>query len=125
MEYLADTATYGRRVMELFDAPVHAGLPDGANRVGEAASRPRASSVRLHLRVVGGTVEAAGFEALGCPHTIAAAELACEDLEGRKCDELAGYDASFLEAALPLPAQKLDIRILVEDAVRNAAAGVA
>ncbi|HEX7047578.1 MAG TPA: iron-sulfur cluster assembly scaffold protein [Gammaproteobacteria bacterium] len=125
MEYLADTAAYGRRVMELFDSPAHAGPPDGVNLVGEAESRTRLSRIRLHLRVSDDVVEAAGFEALGCPHTIAAAELACEDLEGRKRDELAGYDARFLEAALPLPAEKLDIRILVEDAVRNAAAGVA
>ncbi|HEX7030082.1 MAG TPA: iron-sulfur cluster assembly scaffold protein [Gammaproteobacteria bacterium] len=123
MEHLADTAAYGRRVMELFDAPGHAGPPDGANAVGEAVSKARGSRIRLHLRIADGAVAAAGFEAKGCPHAIAAAELACQDLEGRRFEALAKYDARFLETALPLPADKLDIRILIEDAVRDATAG--
>lgn len=123
MGILADSSVYGRRVVEIFDRPRHAGRPDGASVLGEAESRSRAGRVRLHLGVQNGVVKAAGFEALGCPHTIAAAELVCEDLEGRRLDTLADYDARFLDAALPLPDHKLDIRILVEDAVRNATAG--
>lgn len=123
MEYLVDSERYGERLVELFEAPAHAGRPDGANREGHAASRPRNSRVVLYLRVVDGSVEAAGFEVLGCPHTIAGAELVCADLRDRRLDELAAYDAGFLDDALPLPAEKLDIRLLLEDAVRDAAAG--
>lgn len=124
MDDLLDTRGYSTRVMELFDDPGHAGRPEGANAVGEAESKPRASRIRVYLRVADGLVEAAGFEARGCPHTIAAASLVCADLEGRSSEMLVDYDARFVEAALPLPAEKQDIRILVEDAVRNAAAGV-
>lgn len=123
MEQLIDHSRYGTRVVELFDAPAHAGAPAGTNRKGQAESRPRHARVVLHLRVAGDQVEAAGFEALGCPHTIAAAELVCADLRGRPVTALAHYDARFLDAALPLPADKLDIRILLEDAVHAATAG--
>lgn len=121
MEHLADSAVYSDEVLGLFDAPPHAGRPAGANRSGSAESKPRASRVMLHLKMSGETVEAAGFEALACPHTIAAAERVCQDLEGRGLAELAGYTATFLDELLP--AEKLDIRIMLEDAVRNTAAG--
>ena len=120
MDEAADAGSYGTRVLERFDQPLRAGVPRGANRVGSATSKPRSSRVRLHLRAEEGLIQAAGFEVLGCPHTLAAADLVCEDLEGRNEAELADYQASFLEDALPLPADKLDIRILLEDAVRAA-----
>lgn len=121
MEFPVDTTAYGARVIERFEAPLHAGRPAGADRCGEAVSKPRASRVRLHLEVRDDRVAAAGFEALGCPFTIAAADLVCADLVGRALTELAVYDASFLDTALPLPPDRLDIRILLEDAVHDAA----
>lgn len=121
MEFPVDTAAYGPRVIERFETPLHAGRPAGAEHCGEAVSKPRASRVRLHLVVRHDRVVAAGFEALGCPFTIAAADLVCADLKGRPLANLAGYDAGFLDAALPLPPDRLDIRILVEDAVHDAA----
>lgn len=120
MDELVDSAAYGQKVLERFEQPRRAGAPSGANHVGEAASKPRSSRVRLHLRVEDDEVRAAGFEVLGCPHTLAAADLVCEDLEGRKEAELVDYQATFLDDTLPLPANKLDIRILLEDAVRDA-----
>lgn len=113
--------TYGDAVLERFARPRRAGVPASADRVGEAESRARSSRVRLHLALREGRVEQAGFEVLGCPHAIAAADLVCEDIEGRELAELARYDAGFLDTVLPLPAEKLDIRILLEDAVRSAA----
>src|SRR5690606_26025168 len=104
MDEFVDPALYSPRVLELFETTPRAGEPAGANRCGAAASKPRASEVRLHLRVGNGRIEAAGFHVLACPHTIAAAALVCADIEGRRIDELAGYAAGFLDAALPLPA---------------------
>lgn len=120
MEQFADLDVYSERVLGLFDAPAHAGVPTAANLVGEADSKSRHAQVRLHLKVTAGKVEEAGFEALGCPHLIAGSELVAQDLRGRMAAELDGYDAAFLDAALPLPAGKLDLRILLEDAVRDA-----
>lgn len=119
----ADTAVYSPVVLERFEAPAHAGIPEGASRMGHAVSKPRASCVSVHLRIAGGAVEAAGFRALGCPHLIGAADLVCEDLVGRALPALRDYNARFLDTALPLPADKRDLRILLEDAVRDAAAG--
>lgn len=120
MDELVDSAVYGQKVLERFERPRRAGAPPTANCFGEAVSKPRSSRVRLHLRVEDEVVRAAGFEALGCPHTLAAADLVCEDLEGRTMAELADYHAAFLDDALPLAAEKVDIRILLEDAVRAA-----
>lgn len=120
MNEWVDSSRYGARVLERFEEPRRAGVPAGANLVGEAKSKPRNSRARLHLRSEDGVIQAAGFEVLGCPHTLAAADLVCEDLEGRKQADLAEYQASFLQDALPLPADKLDIGILLEDAVRGA-----
>ena len=120
MDEAADSGSYGTRVLERFEQPRRAGVPQGANRLGSAVSKPRSSRVRLYFRADNGVIQAAGFEVLGCPHALAAADLVCEDLEGRQEAELAGYEAAFLGEALPLPADKLDIRILLEDAVRDA-----
>lgn len=119
MEALVDNGRYGQRVLALFEQPSRAGSPAGANYSGEAASAVRGSRVRFELRVAKDAVEAAGFFALGCPHTIAAAAVTAGEIEGHHLDELANYVAGSLQADLPLPAEKLDIRILIEDAVRN------
>lgn len=114
---------YSAFVVERFESPRHTGVPAGATRSGKAASRPRASEVAFHLRDAAGRVAAAGFTALGCPHLIAGADLVCERLPGLTLAQLAVFDGSFLDAALPLPPEKLDLRILLEDAVRDAARG--
>lgn len=123
MDELHDPARYSPRVLELFDRLARLGPPPGANREGQAENRARGSWLRMYLQVEAERVVAAGFHARGCPHTIAAAELACEALTGSDASELAEYRAEFLEAALPLPPEKLDVRLLIEDAVRAAAHG--
>ncbi|MBW3566475.1 MAG: iron-sulfur cluster assembly scaffold protein [Proteobacteria bacterium] len=112
---------YSLRVVAHFDAPTHAGRIAEPQATGSAGSPSRGSSVRLYLRVDDNKVQAARFEALGCPHTLAAADVVCADIEGRALADLADYDAGFLVEVLALPAEKLDIRILLEDAVRSAA----
>lgn len=120
MEQFADLGVYSERVLGLFDNPPHAGAPAGSNLIGEAHSRSRHARVRLRLRLNAGKVEVAGFEALGCPHLIAGSELVAQDLQGRIAADLVAYHAGFLDDALPLPAEKRDLRILLEDAVRDA-----
>ena len=115
-----DFEGYSQQVVAHFDAPTHAGRIAGSAATGHADSRARGSSVRLYLRVVDDVVQAARFEALGCPHTLAAADLVCADIEGRKRTALAAYTAAFLVEVLALPAEKRDIQILLEDAVRDA-----
>lgn len=121
MEQLANPALYSEQVIELFEQAPAAGIPAGANAAGRAASPSRHAHVALHLRVAAEQVEEAGFEALGCPHLVAGAELVCRDLRGRAVSELSAYSAAFLDRALPLPPEKLDLRIMLEDAVRDAA----
>ena len=121
MDELVDASKYSPRVVERFEAPRHAGIPESANHAGKATSAARGTRVVLHLRVTDGRVEAAGFELLGCPHALAAADLVCEDLAGKLLAALGDYEAGFLAEALSLPAEKLDLKILLEDVVRHAA----
>lgn len=116
-----DHEGYSQRVVEHFEAPTHAGRIAEPQATGSAISKTRSSSVRLYLRIVGDAILAARFEALGCPHTLAAADMVCADIEGHTLAALADYDAGFLARTLALPAEKQDIRILLEDAVRDAA----
>lgn len=126
---------YSDLVLARFDAPQHAisrlgamtGEWSGARR-SRAESRTRSAWVEFELASDSGNAgDAAGkvvearFRAKGCPHLVAGADLVAERLKGMTIDSLAHYDAGFLERELPLPLEKLDIRLLLEDAVRGLA----
>lgn len=120
---------YSELVLARFDAPQHAisrlgALPDegaGARR-NRAESRTRSAWVEFEFASdAAGKVVEARFRAKGCPHLVAGADLVAERLKGMTPESLACYDAGFLERELPLPLEKLDIRLLLEDAIRGLA----
>ena len=114
---------YSEKVLALFDDPPHLGPPSGVTHEGFAENPARGAWVRIYLRAGDGSVAEAGFHARGCPHTIAAAACAVSGLHGRNLADLADFSGEYLPGTLGLPAEKLDIRILVEDAIRAAARG--
>ena len=120
MKRLADPDVYSDEVLERFEDPPGAGWFDAPEHSGCATSAVRNATICLALRVQAGRVEEARFRATGCPHTIALASKACETLPGRELASLAEFDATALVEALPVPANKLDLKILVEDAVHAA-----
>jgi NifU-like protein len=106
---------YSRTVRALFAAPVHAGDLDDGESVGvdEQGIRLRLSATERE-----GIIAAMRFRAWGCPHTIAAAESACAELEGRPVAELLEFPASGLMEKLPVPVEKTGRILVLEDAIR-------
>lgn len=123
MKSLVDASMYSDDVLARFQAPPRAGWLESPSRIGHAASAVRDSEVHFALQLDGERIAAVRFRARGCPHTIAAASLVAERLEGGSAVALADFDAGFLVDSLPLPAGKLDLKLLLEDAVRAAATG--
>ena len=110
---------YSSEVVRRFAAPRRAGeLPHDASGLvsGEAYDRTLHVWVRFQLQVIDGAIHAARFAVFGCPHTVAAASLVAERLEGRPADD-ARLDVRALQAELGVPVEKLGKLLRIEDAV--------
>ena len=111
---------YSPAVKRRFDAPTHAGdWPPGTpdTLTGVAADRTLQVWVRFQLRTSRGIVSAARFRAFGCPHTLAAAEWAAEQVEGASVERARALDVEALRAALDVPVEKLGKLLKIEDAL--------
>jgi NifU-like protein involved in Fe-S cluster formation len=111
---------YSRAVQRQFAAPRRAReLRRGLAGLvaGEAEDRTLHVWVRFQLQVVEDVVAAAGFQAFGCPHTLAAASVVADWLEGRRVDEARKVDVKALCAELEVPVEKLGKLLRIEDAV--------
>jgi NifU-like protein involved in Fe-S cluster formation len=116
---------YSPLVERYFAHPVGAGAwPVGAAEtvVGEAGSEEAGTRVRFELRIAGGVVTEARFQAFGCPHTIAAASWLTEHLRGRPLDRAMPMPILELGRLLEVPTEKLGRLLVVEDALRAALA---
>jgi NifU-like protein involved in Fe-S cluster formation len=114
------------QVRRYFDALPGAGRfePGTAGiRSGWAGDAAQGALVTFHLEVSdAGFVTRARFEAYGCPHTLAAAAWVSERLAGRRLAEvLPGSPTQWL-GELDIPVEKLGRLLVVEDALRHAAA---
>lgn len=111
---------YSAEVRRRFTNPAHAGdlakgrVPDGVGEAEEAGSGYR---VRVAAAVEGGLVRELRFRAFGCPHLIAAAEAACEGLEGRPADALRDFPVAGIMELLEVPVEKTGRILLVQDAL--------
>ena len=76
-EALTPGLAYGTGVAERLRTCTFAGSLAGADAVGEAGSLECGSLVRIELRVRGGIIEEARYQAHGCPATLAAASQLC------------------------------------------------
>ena len=117
--------TYSDRVRRLFADPPHAGaLPPGPGRtlLAGAMALERGAWLEVAVRVVEGVVADARFRAWGCPHFIAACELAVAGLPGRPLIEAGQVQATALSRELAVPAGKLGRLLVIEDALRDLAA---
>ena len=111
---------YSSAVERHFAAPRKAReLPGGSPGLvaGEAEDRTLHVWVRFQLQIVDGVVAAAGFQAFGCPHTLAAASAVAEWLEGRPVEEARTLDVKAVCAELEVPVEKLGKLLRIEDAV--------
>jgi NifU-like protein involved in Fe-S cluster formation len=78
--------------------------------------------VTIAVRVQDGKVREARFHAWGCPHFIAACELATARLEGRPLVQAAAVEPIALARKLDAPPEKLGRLLVIEDALRDLAA---
>ena len=111
---------YSLAVRRHFAAPQKAReLPAGSPGLvaGEAEDRTLHVWVRFQLQVVDETVVAAGFQAFGCPHTLAAASAVADWVEGRPVAELRELDVKAVCAELEVPVEKLGVLLRIEDAL--------
>ena len=114
---------YSAAVMEHFDRPRNMGRFEPGPGVIEArvGSVAQGTSFHLSARVDAGTATAVRFEAYGCPHCIAAASWATEQLAGRPMGELADWSWRDVAQALDVPAEKRGHLLVLEDAVKRLA----
>jgi NifU-like protein involved in Fe-S cluster formation len=84
---------------------------------GEAEDRTLHVWVRFELQVTGGDIEAVAVQAFGCPHTMAAASVVADWLEGRTVEEARRLDVKVVCAELEVPVEKLGKLLRIEDAV--------
>ena len=118
---------YADAVRRLCVGPAHAGdLGPGRGDVREAevAAPDRGAWVRFSIREQGGTIREARFRAWGCPHVLAACELAAARLEGRPAGRMEGLTAACLARDLQVPPQKRGRLLVVEDALAQLAAAM-
>jgi NifU-like protein involved in Fe-S cluster formation len=111
---------YSSAVQRHFAAPqrareLHPGAPGLVT--GEAEDRTLHVWVRFQLVVVEDVVVTAGFQAFGCPHTIAAASVVADWLEGRSVEAVRKLNVKTLCAELEVPIEKVGKLLRIEDAV--------
>lgn len=111
---------YNSAVQRHFAAPARAReLPNARPGLvaGEAEDRALHVWIRFELHIVDGVVAAAAFQAFGCPHTIAAASVVADWLEGRPVEAARALDVKAVCAELEVPVEKLGKLLRIEDAV--------
>lgn len=115
---------YSGQVRALFMSLNHGGsLQDRPGAIsGQGGARAQGAAVRLWLQIAGEQVTTARFEAYGCPYVLAAAESLCRWLVNRRRSELDGWNWRIPEAELRAPPEKRTRLLIVEDALRSAAA---
>lgn len=112
--------SYNEAVRRHFEDPRHAGELEGAfdrTITAEASESDQGARICLAAGIRDGTLEAATFRAWGCPHLIAAADLACEQLTGRPVQSLENFDLAHITQELCIPAEKAGRILLLEDAL--------
>ena len=115
---------YSEEVRRRFGAPgrVAASGPCPPTWVaGEAEDQALGVWARFRVQIRADAIEAVSFHLFGCPHTIAAASLLAERLEGEPATALRGSWAHALAAELAVPAEKLGRLLVLEDALRACA----
>jgi NifU-like protein involved in Fe-S cluster formation len=114
------SVSYNDAVRRHFADPRHAG--DLANSFDKTISADVSDSdkgarIVMSAGIRDGTIAAAAFRAWGCPHLIAALDLACERLTGQPVQSLEKYDLAHITQELGVPAEKAGRILLLEDAL--------
>ncbi|MEM9333920.1 MAG: iron-sulfur cluster assembly scaffold protein [Pseudomonadota bacterium] len=105
---------YNTEVRQRFAAPAFAGRADTASR-----GRGQGVDIEFSASCDDQRIASMRFRAYGCPHTIAACDLACEQLEGQPLAALASFSSDGLMRTLSVPVEKTGRILVLEDALRD------
>ncbi len=112
---------YNALVMDHFQRPRNAGVMEDANAVGDEHNPACGDVARLFLRIEGGRILRASFQARGCPASIAACSVATEMVRGKTIAEVEGMSRQDVADALGgLPPGKVHCSVLAADALHKA-----
>ena len=115
---------YSEEVRRRFAAPGNgqdSASSPGQPMSGEAQDRALGVWARFQMKAEAGRIDTVGFQVFGCPHTIAAASLLAELLEGEPLAALEAAWAGQLASRLQVPEDKLGRLLVLEDALRACA----
>lgn len=90
--------------------------------IGEAGRARDGTLVRFGLQRVGEQIVDARYEVFGCPAAIAAAAWVADHVAEAALTVAASLYGRSIAAALELPAEKMGVVLVVEDALRSALA---
>ncbi len=117
---MSDGVSYNLAVRRHFMEPQYAGELDGTFDTtldADVSESAHGAQLQLSAGVRDGALAALAFRAWGCPHLIAAADLACERLTGKPVKSLENHDLAHITRELGVPAQKSGRILLLEDAL--------
>ena len=116
-------AAYSDAVRDHFENPRNAGEIADADAIGYETNPVCGDTMRLTLRINGGRVAEARFQASGCPAALAAASVCTEMIRGLSLAEAEEITKEQYAAALGgLPPGKMHCSVLAADAVKAATA---
>jgi hypothetical protein len=119
---------YAESIRRLCARPAHAGdlsPGHGPSVEGEAGAPECGAWVRFAVCVSEGLVREARFRAWGCPHVLAACELAAGRMEGHPPGRPEGVSGASLARELAVPPEKMGRLLVIEDALAALAAAAA
>ncbi|MHB2015686.1 MAG: iron-sulfur cluster assembly scaffold protein [Candidatus Xenobia bacterium] len=119
-------AKYSAIVEDHFAHPRNAGAMSDATAVGMASNPVCGDTLKLFVRMEGGRVAHASFQAQGCPAAIAAGSMTTLLVIGRDRAGLEQLTNEEVARALGgLPPDKIHCSVLAEDALAEVAAALA
>jgi NifU-like protein involved in Fe-S cluster formation len=119
---------YNEVVRAYFADPAHAGDLQGTfdqTLVAEVSESESGAQVVLAAGIRAGSIADMAYRAWGCPHLIAALELACETLVNQPVESLENFNSADITQNLAVPTEKSGRILLVEDALATLWAQVA
>jgi NifU-like protein involved in Fe-S cluster formation len=114
------TAAYNEAVRRHFADPRHAGnLPKyyELTLIADVSESAEGTQIVMSAGIRGDTIAAMAFRARGCPHLIAALELACRILTDQPVASLENFDLANITQELSVPVEKAGRILLMEDAL--------
>ena len=111
---------YGTHVADRLRRCTLAGLLENADVSGEAGSKECGSLIRIQLRLRGGSIHEARYQAHGCPATLASASHVCASVEGANILTAAALSEEQICRDLGLVPEKLYTAGIALDALHAA-----